>query len=175
MPELNDDPIFFLVLVGAILLAAFVVLWWLRGSRRKPAEAAERWILVDGSNVMHWREGEPDITTVRRVVMRLIVLGFEPGVVFDANAGWKLQNRYLNEQALAGLVGLPKRQVLVVDKGTQADTFLLQTARDFGAKIVTNDRYRDWAGDFPEVLEPGFLIRGGLRNGELWLKGMDRS
>lgn len=121
---------------------------------------------------MHWREGAPDIGTVKMVVARLLELGFAPGVVFDANAGWKLQGRYLNEQALAGLLDLPKRQILVVEKGTQADPFLLQTARDFGARIVTNDRYRDWATDFSEVLEPGFLIRGGLRNGQVWLKGM---
>lgn len=121
---------------------------------------------------MHWREGSPDVATVKAVVAQLLDLGFAPGVVFDANAGWKLQGRYLNEQAFSSLLGLPKRQILVVGKGTQADPFLLQTARDFRARIVTNDRYRDWAEDFPEILEPEFLIRGGLRDGKVWLQGM---
>ncbi len=121
---------------------------------------------------MHWREGAPDIGTVVVVVTRLIQLGFAPGVVFDANAGWKLQGRYLNEETFGRLLGLPKRQILVVAKGTQADSFLLETAREFSAKIVTNDRFRDWASDFPEVLEPGFLIRGGMRKGEVWLQGL---
>ena len=37
------------------------------------------------------------------------------------------------------------------------------------APIVTNDRYRDWAGEYPEIAEPGRLIRGGYRDGVLWL------
>jgi hypothetical protein len=46
----------------------------------------------------------------------------------------------------------------------------LTVARDFNAPIVTNDRYRDWADDYPEIAEPGRLIRGGYRNGTLWLE-----
>ena len=173
MSRLNNDPNFFLVFVVAMLVAVFAVLWWRRGgARRKGSEATERWILIDGSNVMHWREGEPDLGTVKTVVTQLIALGYAPGVVFDANAGWKLQGRYLHDQEFARLLALPKRQVLVVGKGTQADPFLLQTARAFGARIVTNDRFRDWATDYPEVLEPGFLIRGGMRDGRLWLQGV---
>ena len=34
---------------------------------------------------------------------------------------------------------------------------------------VTNDRFRDWADVHPEVREPGHLIRGGYRDGVLWL------
>ena len=94
-------------------------------------------------------------------------------MVFDANAGWKLAGRYLHDSDLARLLGLEPRQVLVVPKGTQADSYLLETAREFGVRIVTNDRYRDWAVAHPEVLEPGFLIRGGMRDGRAWLKGLD--
>lgn len=38
-----------------------------------------------------------------------------------------------------------------------------------GARIVTNDRYRDWAEAHPEIATPGHLIRGGWREGKLWL------
>ena len=64
-------------------------------------------------------------------------------------------------------------RMLVVPKGTQADTYLLETAQEFGVRIVTNDRFRDWAEAHPQVLEPGFLIRGGMREGRAWLKGLD--
>jgi hypothetical protein len=80
--------------------------------------------------------------------------------------------RYMHDGDFARLLGLESRQVLVVPKGTQADPFLLQTAREFGARIVTNDRYRDWADRHPEVLEPGFLIRGGMRGSTVWLKDL---
>jgi hypothetical protein len=34
---------------------------------------------------------------------------------------------------------------------------------------VTNDRFRDWAEDFPDVAATAALIRGGYREGRLWL------
>jgi hypothetical protein len=130
------------------------------------------WILVDGSNVMHWQDKLPQIDPLRRVVEDLKRLGYAPGVVFDANAGWKLFGRYVNESEMAFLLDLPREQVLVAPKGTPADPYLLMTALEFKARIVTNDRYRDWAGEYPEVQDKGFLIPGGLRDGRVWLKGL---
>jgi Zc3h12a-like Ribonuclease NYN domain len=169
---LTNDPTFFLLLIAAALVAIFLLLW----SRRRPAKGTralnESWVLVDGSNVMHWKDNSPSLEPVKAVVQHLIAKGHVPGVVFDANAGWKLMGRYLHDGEFARLLGLESRQVLVVPKGTQADPFLLQTAKEFGAKIVTNDRYKDWAEHHPEVLEPGFLIKGGMRDGTVWLKGL---
>jgi hypothetical protein len=124
---------------------------------------------VDGSNVMHWQNEVPQIATVRIVVDALEARGFHPGVVFDANVGYKIGDRYQDDAAIARMLGLTENQVLVVPKGTPADPCLLQTARDLGARVVTNDRYRDWAEAHPEVRTPGFLIRGGFRDGSLWL------
>jgi hypothetical protein len=139
-------------------------------SRRPPrARTKARWIMVDGSNVMHWKDGTPQIATLREVLDRLVSLGFTPGVVFDANAGYKLVGRYQHDHALGRLLGLPEERVLVAEKGTPADPLLLASARDAGARIVTNDRYRDWAEAHPEVASPGHLIRGGYRDGQLWL------
>lgn len=65
-------------------------------------------------------------------------------------------------------------QIVVVPKGTQADSHILTAARGLGARIVTNDRFRDWADMFPEVHDKGHLIRGGYRDGVLWLDLVDR-
>lgn len=154
----------------ALSLAAFWALLWLGlylGQRRRPAN---RPILIDGSNVMHWDNGVPDINLVRRIVEALQSNAFSPSVVFDANAGYKLADRYMNEATLASQLGLPVKQVRVAPKGTPADPFLLQAARDMGAPIVTNDRFRDWAGDFPDIVQPQHLIRGGFHNGAPYLK-----
>lgn len=132
-------------------------------------KASARPILVDGSNVMHWQNEVPQIATVRIVVDALEARGFHPGVVFDANVGYMIGDRYQDDAAIARMLGLTENQVLVVPKGTPADPCLLQTARDLGARVVTNDRYRDWAEAHPEVRTPGFLIRGGFRDGSLWL------
>lgn len=127
-------------------------------------------ILVDGSNVMHWKDETPQITTVQAVVAELKARGFTPGVIFDANAGYKLVGSYMNERDFSMLLTLRPDQVFVVPKGTQADPYLLSAARDSGARIVTRDRFRDWAEAHPKVKEPGFLIRGGFRDtGALWL------
>jgi hypothetical protein len=60
----------------------------------------------------------------------------------------------------------------VVPKGQQADPFLLERARDLNARIVTNDRYRDWTDHYPEVAQPEKLIMGEMRDGRVWLKGI---
>lgn len=140
-----------------------------RASRRKP----KNWILVDGSNVMHWQDNTPQLAPLLRVVEDLKARGFDPGVVFDANAGWKLFGRFMNEAALSSKLSVPDDQVLVVPKGTPADPYILAAAQKFNARIVTNDRYRDWAEAHPEVTQPGFLIRGGMRDGKVWLTGVE--
>ena len=37
------------------------------------------------------------------------------------------------------------------------------------ARVITNDRFRDWVGDFPEVAQARYLVPGGYRDGRLWL------
>lgn len=128
-----------------------------------------RHVVVDGSNVMHWRDNTPDLQVLRAVVAELKRRGYTPGVVFDANAGWKLMGGYRHDGAMARLLDLPEDQVMVVPKGQVADGWILAAARDLGAPVVTNDRYRDWAEAHPEVMEPGRLIRGGVREGRVWL------
>jgi hypothetical protein len=129
----------------------------------------QKMIVIDGSNVMHWKDGTPQIDSLREVVQHLTSLGFAPGVVFDANAGHLTTGKYQHHGAMGKLLGLPEDRVMVVHKGTPADPTILAAARDLGARIVTNDRYLDWADAHPEVREPGHLIRGGFRAGQVWL------
>lgn len=132
-------------------------------------QAAPKYVVVDGSNVMHWKDNVPQIESVRAVVDRLTAAGYAPGVVFDANAGHKLLGKYTHDLAFSKLLGLPHNRVLVVPKGTPADPVILASARELGARIVSNDRFRDWAEMHPEVAEPGHVIAGGFRDGQVWL------
>lgn len=163
--------------VAVVLLLAFTYLILSLGTRAKqrpPADVGpQNWILVDGSNVMHWEQNTPKLAPLLRVIERLRTLGYVPGIVFDANAGWKLFGRYMDDDDLAHLLQLQRDQVFVVPKGTQADPFLLSVARDLKARIVTNDRYRDWAETYPEVQERGFLVQGEMRGAKVWLRGME--
>ena len=165
MPGLPD---WLLPLSAVCALAALVLAG--QAWRRKPArKAVPRWVVVDGSNVMYWQDGTPRIEPVVAVVRLLEARGFTPGVVFDANAGYLLEGRYRHHHAFSLRLSLPEDRVMVVPKGEPADPFILTVAQDYGARVVTNDRYRDWAGQFPQVAEPGFLIAGGYRDGALWL------
>lgn len=160
-----------LILIAApCALASLILLLraWFRSVARAKA-AKQKWVIIDGSNVMHWNDGTPQIDTLREVVQHLKAQGFSPGVVFDANAGHILAGKYLHHGAMGRLLGLPEDKVMVVHKGTQADVTILAAAKDLGARVVTNDRYRDWMDTHPEVKEPGYLVKGGYRAGKLWL------
>lgn len=172
-----------LVVAAPAALASFYlfVKEWLGGPARRPEKTSERparktrgknMIVLDGSNVMYWKDAEPRLSTLREVTKRLKRLGFKPGIVFDANAGYLLTGEYVGEKAFARKLGLPRDNVMVVHKGNPADPVLLSAARDLGARIVSNDRFRDWTAEHPEVNEPDHVIRGGYRDGRLWL-GVD--
>lgn len=190
IPDLND----FVMLAGPCAAASFFLvlraLRWRAQDRRAtgdrldgrgddlprpPRKAlfgtgrAQKHIIVDGSNVLHWNANQPDLETVRLVVAELAQRGLTPGVIFDANVGYKIGDRYQDDAELAGRLGLPAERVLVVPKGEPADDYILRAADRLGTRVVTNDRYRDWAEAHPRVQEPGYLIRGGMRDGQLWL------
>jgi hypothetical protein len=154
-----------LLLAGPCALASLYLLARAAGLRLR----GTRWIVVDGSNVLYWKDGTPQIETVKEVVNHLTRQGFTPGVVFDANVGYKIADRYYHDWALGKLLGLTDDRVMVVAKGTPADQFILAAAHDLGARIVTNDRYRDWLETNPGAAKAGYLVRGGFKEGKLWL------
>lgn len=150
-------------------LIAFVLIVSLVFARRKRSRDTRTWMLVDGSNVMHWADNTADLNSVRMVVDRLRENGFRPAVIFDANVGYKIIGRYMNEGALAQVLNMPRNDVLVSPKGKPADPILLEFAEKHGAQIVTNDQFRDWQNDFAAGTAAQNLIKGRIRNGRLHL------
>lgn len=136
---------------------------------RRIQQLRDNRVVIDGSNVMHWHKGKPKIETVRQVVRELRNQGFSPGVVFDANAGHVLTGEYRDENYFRRVLGLERDCIMVVEKGTPADPVILQAAQKCQGRVVSNDRFRDWVKDHPELEEDGYVIRGGFRSGKLWL------
>ncbi len=156
----------FPLILPALGLVAVTFLWLLaRLFRRR----RRRYIVIDGSNVIYWQGNGPNLVAVEDVMYYLTARGFTPGVVFDANAGYLLTGRYRHDYAFGRMLGLPESRVMVVPKGTPADPFILAAARKLNARVVSNDRFRDWADAHPEVAVVGHLVRGGYRDGKLWL------
>lgn len=161
MVDLSLAAIAALVVLSWLLLA----LAWVRRLRQRQKPLA----VLDGSNVMHWKDGKPQIGTVIEVLRLLDRMGYESGVVFDANAGYLLSDRYMNADAFRKQLGLSGSRVLVVPKGEQADPLLLRFASKNNAVIISNDHFRDRIADFPAMAAPGRLVRGGYRQARLWL------
>lgn len=139
-----------------------------RKKRTKPRTLPR--VVVDGSNVMYWKDNTPSPEPLCDVVGHLTQLGYAPLFFFDANAGYLLLGKYLKDREFERRLGLPRYSVIVVPKGMIADEAILRAARSHDCQIVTNDRYRDWAEQFPEVKKPGFLRQGKYRSGKLVLK-----
>jgi hypothetical protein len=161
-PALND----WLLLALPCLIASALAI--ARQLRRAKGPSGPR-VIVDGSNVMHWHGNAAKIETLQEVVSALIKAGYTTGVMFDANAGYKLAGRYMNDRAFAKLLKLPQDQIMVVPKGMPADPLILEAAHDYKARIVSNDQFRDWADDNADVLQTHRPIRGTYKGDKLVL------
>lgn len=127
------------------------------------------WAIVDGSNVMHWHLNEPSFEPLLELNLLLKKKGYKPHYFFDANAGYLLDGRYLHDQDFEQRLNLRRGSVTVVPKGQPADPLILEDARRKRAVVITNDQYRDWAADFPDLCRNGKLIGGKYRSGKLWV------
>src|SRR5207244_3156333 len=116
-------------------------------NRRMPRrqEKSKRLAVVDASNVAHATEGgEARLANIELVREKLREDGFEPVIVADAALRHKIDRRADYERLVnAGLVHQ-------APAGTDADYFILSFAREMNARILTNDRFRDRANDFPQ-------------------------
>ncbi|MXQ09119.1 hypothetical protein GQ651_14825 [Alphaproteobacteria bacterium GH1-50] len=147
-------------------LSALTVWALFRAFRR----SKKNWIVVDGSNVLYWHNETPDLHSVKQVVDILRGEGFEPLLWFDANAGYLIGDRYMGPAILAKKLEMPTASVFVAPKGTPADPLLLEHAVKLKARVVTNDRYRDWEETFPQIRMQGFLVRGYISAHDIGLE-----
>lgn len=132
-----------------------------RGLWRR-AEPPRPVIVVDGSNVMHWQGDVPTFEALDLVLSDLSARGFVPHVFFDANVGYKLAGRHVGARDLARALALPPSQIFVAPSRTPADPLLIAHALRVRARIVSNDRFRDWRDDFPALGDKGVLVPGRL-------------
>jgi hypothetical protein len=102
-------------------------------------------VLVDASNVAHSTEGgEARLANIQLVRQKLQEKGFEPLIVADAALRHQIDDKERYERLInEGLVHQ-------APAGTDADYFILSFAREMDARILTNDRFRDRAQEFPQ-------------------------
>jgi hypothetical protein len=116
--------------------------------------------IVDGSNVAHSTEGDVvRLANIRIVCEKLEEQGYEPVIVVDAALRHKIDERDAFERLVDE--GVIKQ----APAGTDADYFILSFARELGASVVSNDRFRNRLEAFPEAREA--LIRYMIVNDEV--------
>ena len=124
-------------------------------------------VLVDGSNVAHATEGgEARLDNIQLVMRKLSSDGFKPLIVADAALRHQIDDKATYEKLVDDGV------VHQAPAGTDADYFILSFARQLGARILSNDRFRDRARDFSEELDR--IIRYMIVNGAVVLEHRTR-
>lgn len=102
--------------------------------------------IVDGSNVAHFTEGAgPRLANLIAMRDHIIEKGMEPIIVADAALRHQIDDKAAYEQMVEN------GQVKQAPAGTDADYFILSFARELGARVVSNDRFRDRMEDFRDL------------------------
>jgi hypothetical protein len=126
-------------------------------------EQASNVVLVDGSNVAHSIEGEPPhVSNLVAIRAKLREEGLEPIIVADA----ALRHQIDDAPNYEGLV--KAGEIKQAPAGTDADYFILSFARELGASVLSNDRFKDRISHFPEVKDR--IIRYMIVAGEVVLE-----
>lgn len=117
-------------------------------------------IVIDGANVAYEEKsagGRPKLSNLLKVRRELEERGFEALILVDASLKYDIDDQTQLESLIAS------QQVRQVPAGTDADFFIIQLAEQLDARIVTNDRYKDYAERFPWIQErrlPYMIVKG---------------
>ena len=116
--------------------------------------------VVDGANIAYLektQDGKPRVSNIIAVRKALEKRGFDPIVIIDASLKYEVDD----PAQLEGLIdNLKVRQV---PAQTDADYFVLETARNEDGLVVTNDLYAPYEDQFPWAEErriPVMIVRG---------------
>lgn len=116
--------------------------------------------VVDGANVAYaerTREGRPKASNITAMRAALERLRYKPIIIVDA----ALRHDVDDTQQMESLI--EKQIVRQAPAGVPADYFVLRTAQEEGAVIVSDDIYRQYREQFPWITErrlPFMIING---------------
>jgi len=117
-------------------------------------------VVIDGANVAYEERsagGKPKLANLLKVRRELEERGFDPVVIVDASLKYDIDD----QQQIEALIR--SQQIRQVPAGTDADFFIIQLADQLDARIVTNDRYKDYAERYPWIQErrvPYMIVKG---------------
>ncbi|HWS54556.1 MAG TPA: hypothetical protein VN228_10530 [Pyrinomonadaceae bacterium] len=124
------------------------------------AENNREFVVIDGANVAYEEKsggGKPKLSNLLKVRRELEERGLCPIIIVDASLKYDIDD----QQQLEKLI--QSQQVRQVPAGTDADFFILEIADQCGARIVTNDQYRNYKDRYPWIPErrlPYMIVNG---------------
>lgn len=127
------------------------------------ARNRKQYVVVDASNVAHEEVtdgGKPKLANLIAIRNELRELGYEPIIIADAS----LRHDIDDPQQFESLID--KQEVRQVPAGTDADFFIVETAEQQGAKIVSNDQYHDFKERHPWIKDrrvPFMIVKGKVQ------------
>jgi hypothetical protein len=125
--------------------------------------ADRRDIVVDGANVAFeelTKDGKPKVSNLVAVRRALEDRGFDPIIFVDAS----LRHEIDDPRQLESLID--RQIVRQVPAGTDADYFVLMTAEQQHAQVVSNDRYGPYHDEFPWIDKrrvPVMIVEGQVQ------------
>jgi hypothetical protein len=117
-------------------------------------------VLVDGANIAHiekTQDDKPRMSNIVAVCKALREKGFKPLVIVDAS----FRHVVDDPDQLEALID--SQEVHQAPAGTEADYFLLKTAQDTGAVIVSNDTFTEYHDKYNWIENrrvPAMIING---------------
>ena len=117
-------------------------------------------VVIDGANVAYEERsagGKPKLSNLLKVKRELEERGFEAVIIVDASLKYDIDDQTQLESLIRS------QQVRQVPAGTDADFFIIQLADQLDARVVTNDRYKDYTQQYPWIPErrlPYMIIHG---------------
>ncbi|MCK0149122.1 hypothetical protein MWU54_03745 [Marivita sp. S6314] len=175
-----------------ILFTALIIYWWRVNRRVRESKQHfllsndrqgfmhdlrldEKTVVLDGSNIYHLgHDNGLDAQPLGEIAHRLRSQGYRVVCFFDANIFYTLgeHGAFPNGERhspamLEDIFGLNEDEIYVVPSGVQADKYILECLKHMPISFaVTNDKFRDYADQYPTVMKDSLWRKGLVISGD---------
>ncbi|MGI9368986.1 MAG: NYN domain-containing protein [Ruegeria sp.] len=126
-------------------------------------------VVIDGSNIYHFgHDNGLDAQPLGEIAHLLRSQGYRIVCFFDANIFYTLGEHGAFRRGtrhsvamIERIFGLEENEIYIVPSGVQADQYILECLKFMPISFaVTNDRYRDYASQYPTVVKDNLWRKG---------------
>lgn len=135
----------------------------------------EKTAVLDGSNIYHLgHDNGLDAQPLGEIAHDLRAQGYRIVCFFDANIFYTLgehgafrSGKRHSLVMLERIFGLKENEIYIVPSGVQADKYILECLKNMPICFaVTNDRFRDYANQYPTVMKDNLWRKGVVISGD---------